>query len=82
MESYVEFVADQLLRSMGYKAWFHTPNPVSVGTSVSPSLANVDEQLPFMAMVSMPSRTNFFERKNADYRMLSGGDIDLTREDL
>ncbi|KAJ3548461.1 hypothetical protein NMY22_g1247 [Coprinellus aureogranulatus] len=52
MIKYVEYVGDQLLRSMGYGPFFRTQNLFL-----------------FMNMTSMPAHTNFFERKNVEYRL-------------
>ena len=50
MREYIEFVADRLLRQLGYEKIWNTPNPFD-----------------FMEMISMTGKTNFFERRVAEY---------------
>ena len=51
MTKYVEFVADRLLKDLGYNAFFKTKNP-----------------FPWMDMISLEGKTNFFERRVAEYQ--------------
>lgn len=50
MSLYIEFVADHLLRNLGYPKHYNTPNP-----------------FPWMTMISLAGKTNFFERRVAEY---------------
>jgi ribonucleoside-diphosphate reductase beta chain len=51
MCTYIEFVADRLLLSLGYTKLFDAKNPFD-----------------FMEMISLQGKTNFFERKVAEYQ--------------
>lgn len=49
---YVEYVADHLLRALGYKNLYNVPIP---------------EAFNFMEMISLEGKTNFFERRVSEY---------------
>ena len=51
MTQYIEFVADRLLRELGYEAEYKTKNPFA-----------------WMDLISMQGKTNFFERRVAEYQ--------------
>ena len=51
MGTYIEFVADRLLVSLGAEKHYNAENP-----------------FPFMDMISMDGKTNFFERRVGDYQ--------------
>ena len=50
MTQYVQFVADHLLKSLGYNKLYKVKNP-----------------FPFMDMISLEGKTNFFERRVGEY---------------
>lgn len=52
MCEYIQFVADRLLKMLGYE-------PLSQGGAKNP--------FPFMENISMMGKTNFFEKKNSEY---------------
>jgi len=58
MSQYVEFVADRLLRSLGYQKHFYTANP-----------------FPWMELISLTGKTNFFERRVGEYATSSSQGI-------
>jgi len=60
MSDYVQFVADHLLASLGYKKHFNTKNP-----------------FPFMDMISLEGKTNFFERRVSEYSRPSAASFSL-----
>mmetsp|Transcript_1681 Transcript_1681/g.2286 ORF Transcript_1681/g.2286 Transcript_1681/m.2286 type:complete len:455 (+) Transcript_1681:141-1505(+) len=51
MGQYIEFVADRLLRDLGYKPLFRSKNPFD-----------------WMDMISLEGKTNFFEKRVAEYQ--------------
>ena len=51
MSTYIEFVADRLLESLG-----------------NPKVYNVENPFPWMEMISMQGKTNFFEKRVAEYQ--------------
>jgi len=51
MCTYIEFVADRLLNSLGSEKIFNSENP-----------------FPWMDMISMQGKTNFFEKRVGDYQ--------------
>jgi len=51
MSTYIEFVADRLIMSMGYDKIYDSKNPFD-----------------FMEMLSLRSKTNFFEKRVGDYK--------------
>lgn len=52
MCEYVEYIADHLLKNLGYSTMYNVPkNP-----------------LPYMDLIGLPGRPSFFEVKSADYR--------------
>ena len=51
MTIYIEYVADRLLKQLGYSPIWNVTNPFS-----------------FMDMISVPGKTNFFERRVSEYR--------------
>lgn len=50
MTQYIEFVADHLIGTLGYKKVYNVENP-----------------FPFMDMISLTGKTNFFERRVSEY---------------
>lgn len=52
LSQYVEYVADHLLRALGYKNLYNVPIP---------------EAFNFMEMISLEGKTNFFERRVSEY---------------
>lgn len=50
MSQYIEFVADHLITSLGYRRVYNVENP-----------------FPFMDMISLTGKTNFFERRVSEY---------------
>ena len=51
MCTYIEFVADRLLQSLG-----------------NPKVYNVENPFPWMDMISLQGKTNFFEKRVGDYQ--------------
>lgn len=51
MSTYIEFVSDRLLTSLGYSKLFNVQNPFD-----------------FMELISLQGKTNFFEKRVADYQ--------------
>lgn len=75
MERYIEFIADHLLSMLRYPPMFGTSNPVLFSfffcfwfTAVS---AHFNCQFPFMEMISLEGKSNFFEKRVSEYRMAS-----------
>jgi ribonucleotide reductase beta subunit family protein with ferritin-like domain len=50
MRQYIKYVADRLIKSIGYKPIYKTTNPFD-----------------FMEFASLEGKTNFFERRVAEY---------------
>ena len=61
MCSYVEYVADNLCRALGYKNIFNTPLPPLFS---------------FMQMISLEGKSNFFERRVSEYSIAGVGESD------
>lgn len=61
MKTYIEFVADRLLLSLGYPKVYNTENP-----------------FPWMEMISLEGKTNFFEHRVSEYKKAGVGN---TREE-
>jgi ribonucleotide reductase beta subunit family protein with ferritin-like domain len=51
MSTYIEFVADRLLNSLGCAKMYEAENP-----------------FPWMEMISMQGKTNFFEKRVGEYQ--------------
>ncbi len=77
MAQYIEFVADRLLTDLGYKPLYHSENPfdckfrplVYVKSLASPSSHQPTlSSSPGMDLISLQGKTNFFERKVAEYQ--------------
>lgn len=51
MQTYIQYVADRLLKQLGYTPIWNSQNPFN-----------------FMDMISVPGKTNFFERRVSEYR--------------
>ena len=51
MSTYIEYIADRLLATLGYPKLFNSSNP-----------------FPWMNMISMEGKTNFFERRVGEYQ--------------
>ena len=68
MRDYVEYIADYLLKQLGFPALFKKPNPVrAIPTLLVHVLMHFTRQFPFMETSAVSSRTNFFERSVSDY---------------
>jgi ribonucleotide reductase beta subunit family protein with ferritin-like domain len=52
MSQYIEYVADRLMKQLGYEPIWNSSNPFD-----------------FMELISMETKTNFFEKKVAEYSM-------------
>jgi ribonucleotide reductase beta subunit family protein with ferritin-like domain len=52
MSKYIEFVADRLVKQLGYQPIWKSTNPFD-----------------FMELISMETKTNFFEKKVSEYSM-------------
>ena len=58
MKVYIEFVADRLLKALGYQPLYRAENPFD-----------------WMEMISLPGKTNFFERRISEYKGYVANDI-------
>lgn len=65
MKTYVEYVADNLMRALGYK---------NIYNSKLPSLFN------FMHSISLEGKTNFFERRVSEYSLAGVGHDDASNK--
>jgi len=64
MKEYIRFVADRLLRSLGYDKYYYAKNP-----------------FPFMEKISIEEKTNFFEKRNTNYKMATINNISFIPDD-
>lgn len=62
MQQYICFVADRLLNQLG-----HARRYVRMGTTSDHDRYGVTNPFDWMVMISMQGKTNFFERRVADY---------------
>jgi len=67
MCEYIEFVADQLLNMLGYPKFYNTANPVSHIPACNLYSSN-SVKFPFMNLISMEGKANFFEKQVSEYR--------------
>ena len=68
MRAYVEYVADFLLKMLGFKPLYRTENPVRRCRRLALRfLPLICLQFPFMEASAISVKANFFERPVSDY---------------
>jgi ribonucleoside-diphosphate reductase beta chain len=64
MSNYIEFVADRLVKQLGYESIFN----------------NIKNPFPFMDRVSLQNHTNFFEHRVSEYQQSFNPSIDVVND--